>query len=73
MPYWIVSLSLKHPTLVTGPGRYVTHGGEVVTIDRVDSHRAFGQYGDRTPEMWTRVGRVLPHYLSQNDIVGIAS
>lgn len=72
MPYWIVSLCLKHPKVVTGPGRYVTRGGEVVTVTSVDRYRAFGSYENGTLEWWTVVGRVLPFHLSPNDIVKAA-
>ena len=68
-PYWIVSLCLKHSRVVTGPGRYVTRGGDTVTVTRVDHYRAYGSYDNGPSEWWTVVGRVLPHTLSQNDIV----
>lgn len=72
MPYWIVSLCLLNPTVVTGPGRYVTRGGGVVTVSSVDGYRAFGTYENGTKEMWTVSGHTLPSYLSPNDIVGAA-
>lgn len=71
-PYWIVSLCLLNPTVVTGPGRYVTRGGEVVTVSSVNTFQAFGSYENGIKERWTVSGRVLPVYESPNDIVGPA-
>jgi hypothetical protein len=71
-PYWIVSLNLLNPTIVSQPGRYVTRGGETVTVERIDRSRAFGQYPNGTREWWTLSGRTLPFTESPNDLVGAA-
>jgi hypothetical protein len=68
------------PVVVDAPGQYVTRGGDVVTIERITSHRGWGyknraegQYSNGVAECWSaRGGRVLPWYLSQNDIVAKA-
>ena len=61
------------PVVVTGPGRYLTRGGAVVTVTSVHHNRADGHYECGTPEWWScRGGRVLPSSLSDNDIVGPA-
>jgi hypothetical protein len=70
--YWVVSLCLLNPTLVTGPGRYLTRGGAVVTVDSVEGFKAFGLYENGPSEWWTVCGRTLPSYESPNDIVGRA-
>jgi len=72
MAYWIVSLCLLNPKIVTGPGRYVTRGGDTVTVDRVDTWLAFGSYENGPSERWLVCGRTLPCYESPNDIVGVA-
>jgi len=69
MSYWIVSLNLMNPTIVTTPGQYVTRGGEVVTIERLDGLRAYGQYANGSREWWTLSGRTLPFSESPNDLV----
>lgn len=68
------------PIVVDGPGTYITRGGDTVTIDRVTTSRGFGynncaegRYSNGIVESWSaRGGRVLPYFLSQNDIVGKA-
>lgn len=66
------------PKVVDAPGSYLTRGGEVVTVSRIVAsggaygymNRAEGHYSNGIPETWScRGGRVLPFYLSQNDIV----
>lgn len=67
---------LGYPTpVVTGPGRYLTRGGEAVTVEEVVGYgvlAAHGKYSCGIPERWSRSGRVLAHYLSPNDIVAAA-
>lgn len=60
------------PRVVTGPGRYCTRSGETVEVVRLEGHNgsfAVGAYSNGVPESWYPSGRVLPHYLSSNDIV----
>lgn len=62
---------LGYPQSIFTPGRYLTRSGETVTIETIGSGilSARGRYSDGTPERWSTSGRVLPHYLSANDIV----
>ena len=64
------------PTIITGPGRYITRCGEVVTIDFVVPMKCFysahGNYANGVKERWDRTGRLLPSTLSDNDVVGVA-
>ncbi len=65
-------LMMVLPQIVKGPGKYKTRSGEVVTIDRLggyNNYQATGLYSNGVPECWFVSGRVLPHYLSPNDIV----
>lgn len=58
------------PTVIDGPGEYVTRGGDTVTITRVSGNRAEGKYSCGIAERWScRGGRVLPFYESRNDVV----
>lgn len=65
------------PVVIDGPGSYLTRGGDVVTVEQISSglgfgyqNRAVGRYSNGTVEFWScRGGRVLPYYLSRNDIV----
>jgi len=73
-------LHITLPRIVDGPGTYITRGGDLVTIERISTSRGFGyqnradgSYSNGIAESWScRGGRVLPFYLSQNDIVSKA-
>jgi hypothetical protein len=63
------------PTIVTGPGEYVTRCGERVTINEVrpgrgEPYAAQGVYANGVEEAWDVSGRLYPTILSNNDIVG---
>lgn len=63
------------PTIITGPGQYVTRGGETVTITSVrpgngEPYAAQGGYANGVEECWDVSGRLYPNILSDNDIVG---
>jgi hypothetical protein len=66
------------PVVVHGPGKYLTRGGETVTVEKIANvwgynNRADGKYSNGVAESWSvRGGRVLPYSLSQNDIIGKA-
>lgn len=62
------------PTIIDGPGEYVTRGGETVTVESVVgpgiiTARAYGSYSCGIRESWYANGRVLPFSASLNDIV----
>jgi len=64
---------LSLPVVITGPGQYVTRGGELVTVTAVRHNRADGHYSNGINEWWScRGGRVLPSSLSQNDVMAPA-
>lgn len=66
------------PTIITEPGEYVTRCDEVVTVTDIEKlyghvpQRGYGHYHNdaQTLESWDISGRLLPHSLSDNDIVG---
>jgi hypothetical protein len=60
------------PTVITGPGKYRTRSGEVVTI--VEPWRGWwrGAYPSGTPEAWDPSGRLLPFSETGNDVVARA-
>lgn len=63
------------PTLITGPGQYVTRCGEIVTVESVDRAYAFGRdgtYPGGPLESWHRTGRLFFGCESSNDIVRAA-
>ena len=64
------------PIVIDGPGRYVTRGGEIVTIETVGRNHAFncyGAYANGVRDSWHRSGRLFASITSSNDIVGAAS
>lgn len=71
------------PTIITGPGPYVTRCGETVTVSHVDRHprssldrgpyAAHGSYHGQVAESWDVSGRLYPNVMSGNDIVRLAS
>ncbi len=64
------------PIIITGPGRYITRGGEVVTIEKEHKYQSGqhwdGAYANGTPEHWHRTGRIFPATDTTNDIVSPA-
>jgi len=64
------------PVIITGPGRYVTRAGEVVTIEMALQRHAFGcsgVYSTGQREEWHMSGRLMFDKETPNDIVGVAS
>lgn len=60
------------PTVIAGPGPYITRAGRIVTVTAATSRHEFGchgQYADGIAESWHRSGRLLAHCESANDIV----
>ena len=72
--YFAPLVTLAH--VIDAPGRYLTRGGEVVTVTAVSSKHDFGNVGtypNNIREGWHRSGRLYAGMKSQNDIVGKAS
>ncbi len=66
--------TLLLPRIITGPGRYLTRKGEIVTIDSLGGYadwQAAGKYSDGVDECWLVSGRIFPSadLTSPNDIV----
>ncbi len=57
------------PTIITGPGKYRTRCGEIVTIDSEWRGSAKGRYEGDIQESWDISGRLLRWTLSSNDII----
>ncbi len=60
------------PTIITGPGCYLTRCGEVVEIETSSTGHDFaclGTYPDDTAEGWHRSGRLYAGFECRNDIV----
>ena len=60
------------PTIITGPGQYVTRGGERVTIHQASSNHDFGclgSYSNGIRDGWHKCGRLNFGQLSNNDII----
>jgi len=67
------------PTVIDGPGRYVTRCGETVVIDktpeagpwvlRPHAHDCHGNYSTGQRDHWHRTGRIFAGQLCNNDIV----
>lgn len=63
------------PIVIEQPGRYVTRGGEIVTVHAVSTrndHGCKGIYSTGQLDGWHRSGRIYAGMLSQNDIVARA-
>lgn len=63
------------PVVLVAPGRYLTRGGDVVTVNTVSTrhdHGCRGVYPCGTPEGWHKSGRIYAGMLSANDIVSAA-
>ena len=63
------------PTIITGPGRYFTRCGEVVTVLSVTGkslYSCIGAYANGTRESWHKSGRIFPATDTTNDIIGTA-
>lgn len=60
------------PTVISGPGKYVTRCGEIVEIVQ-SSHRhdygCAGTYSNRTTERWHKSGRLFASRETANDVV----
>ncbi len=60
------------PTVIDGPGKYVTRCGETVEITQ-SSHRhdfgCYGIYGDNVKDRWHKSGRIFACRESANDVV----
>lgn len=61
------------PTVIDGPGAYVTRCGETVLIDAASSKHCFGCRGvyenGGIADSWHRSGRILASRETANDIV----
>lgn len=60
------------PTVVTGPGAYVTRCGETVTVDVASTRHEFGCHGTypgNIRESWHKSGRLFASRETANDIV----
>ena len=69
--YFLPLLGL--PTIISGPGRYLTRNGETVTIESASTRndlRCYGHYYNGVREGWHKSGRVLATSQTANDIVG---
>lgn len=69
--YFIPLFSL--PTIIEGPGDYLTRGGERVTIERTSARHdlnCVGHYTEcGTAERWHKTGRIMATSETRNDIV----
>ena len=69
--YYLPLLTL--PTIVTGPGTYLTRNGATVTIESASTRndlRCYGAYSNGVREGWHKSGRILATSETANDIVG---
>ena len=69
--YYLPLLTL--PTIVTGPGSYLTRNGATVTIESASTRndlRCYGAYSNGVREGWHKSGRILATSETANDIVG---
>lgn len=63
------------PTVVTGPGRYLTRSGETVTVTIASARYPLGcsgAYPIGVAESWHQSGRIYDGRITQNDIVALA-
>jgi hypothetical protein len=63
---------LTLPSVITGPGRYVTRGGEVVSVGVASTRHDFGcsgAYSTGQAEGWHKSGRLYFGRETANDIV----
>ena len=68
--YYLPLLTL--PTIVTGPGTYLTRIGATVTIESAATRndlRCYGAYSNCVREGWHKSGRILATSETANDIV----
>lgn len=71
--YFLPLLTL--PTILTGPGCYITRRGDTVTVEVASSRndfRCWGQYASGVAEGWHRTGRILATSETANDIIRAA-
>ena len=64
----------KFPRVINAPGKYLTRGGEIVTVDTVEPgmHTFYrGSYSCGIKESWHNTGRIFSRTDSQNDIVAM--
>lgn len=64
---------LGMPELITGPGKYVTRCGDIVSIQKVSAKQNFGCHGHYPhgiAESWHKSGRLYANRECDNDIVG---
>jgi hypothetical protein len=60
------------PTIIHGPGKYRTRGGEVVEVEAVSRRpdfRCSGRYANGTREGWNKSGRLYAGVQCRNDII----
>lgn len=60
------------PTVIDGPGEYLTRSGEVVTIHTATPNHTFGcvgTYSDGVIDGWHKSGRVFAMRETINDII----
>ena len=64
------------PTVITGPGEYLTRSGERVTVEQASTKHKFdcvGFYNDsKIAECWHHSGRILAGTTTDNDVVSRA-
>jgi hypothetical protein len=63
------------PAVITGPGPYITRGGESVEVTAVSRRNEFGCFGVRATgalECWHRSGRLCAEHEFAHDIVAPA-
>lgn len=68
--YFLPLVSL--PTLITGPGSYLTRNGATVIVEAVSARhdlRCFGHYENGVKDGWHKSGRILATSETANDIV----
>ena len=69
---FIPTAFITMPRIITGPGQYITRGGETITIDSMLDCRfygAVGRYSCGTNEKWGISGRIFAGMTSNNDVV----
>lgn len=64
--------ALTGPEIITGPGKYVTRCGDLVTIYRMNGSRWRGFYQTTgISDGWLATGRLFLWSETKNDIVGV--
>lgn len=60
------------PTVIGGPGKYVTRSGENIEIAKSSNRHDFGcvgSYSNKTTERWHKSGRLFASRETANDVV----